>query len=221
MTERKTQPPQAKGLPTPTPDTQLVARIVERGVLCSYPRNAVIQTEGEPGDTLRLVLSGRLKVFVGDRPGQEVRLATLGPGDFLGLAMLDGGQRGASVRTLTSVRLCILTRPDVDKLIARDRAFTGYLLLRMTRQLRALTSAVRSLGLQNVHGRVRSLLLELARDEGGSRVVRPRLSQREIADRVGASPGMISRVIKQLVSGGYITVHSTGILVHKAPAQPS
>ena len=216
MTERKKHPPRAQCAPALSPDVRLMARIAERGVICTYARSAIVQTEGEPGDTLRLVLAGRLKVFAADGPGQEVCLATLGPGDFLGLAVLDGGQRGASVKTLTSARLCILTRSNVEELIARDPEFARYLLLRMTGRLRALTSAVRSLALYDVQSRVSSLLFELARDEGAARVVRPRPSQREIAGRIGASPGMVSRVIKRLVGGGYITLKATGIVVHKA-----
>ena len=102
-----------------------------------------------------------------------------------------------------------------------DRGFTKYLLLRLIRRARALTGTVRSLALQDVQSRVVGLLLELARDEGGSRVVRPRLRQREIAERVGASSGMVNKVVKDLVAGGYITVKSTGIVVHKAPMLPA
>ena len=187
----------------------------------AYPRNAIIQTEGTPGDTLCLVLSGRLKVYVGDDHRHEVQVDTLVPGDCVGLAMIDGGRRAVSVKTLTPVKACLLTRRRVEKLIASDRGFTKYVLLRLVRRARALTSAVRALALQDVQGRVVGLLLELARDEGGSRVVRPRLSQREIADRVGASPGMVNRVIRNLVAGGYITMKSTGIVVHKAPRLPA
>jgi len=221
MSGRRKSALAAKGVPSASTDAQLVARIADHGVICSYPRNAIIQTEGEPGDTLRVVLSGRLKVFLTDGPGQEVHLGTLGLGDFVGLATVDGGPHGASVKTLTSAKLCILTRRNVEELIAHDPVFTRHLLFRMTRRLRALTSAVRSLALHDVRGRVTLLLFELAGVEGRSRIVRPRLSQREIADRIGASPGMVSRVIKQLVAGGYITVQSTSIVVHKAPTLPA
>ena len=220
MTARGGRKPAAKGATAPTPDEQLVARIAERGTVCSYSRNAIIQTEGTPGDTLCLVLSGRLKVFLGDEQHHEVRLDTLFPGDCVGLAMLDGGCRAASVKSLTPVKVCLLNRTDVEKLIARDRRFAKYLLLRLIKRGRSLASAVRALALQDVRGRVVGLLLDLARDEGGSRVVRPRLRQREIAERVGASPGMVSRVVKDLVLGGYITMKSTGIIVNRAPTHP-
>jgi CRP/FNR family cyclic AMP-dependent transcriptional regulator len=150
-----------------------------------------------------------------------VRLDTLAPGDCVGLAMVDGGRRAVSVKTLTPVKACLLDQATVHKLIASDQGFTKYLLLRLVQRARALTNAVRALALQDVQGRVVGLLLELAQSEGGSRVVRPRLSQREIADRVGASPGMVSRVIRNLVAGGYITMRSTGIMVHKAPMLPA
>ena len=195
----------------------MVARIAQRGVVCSYPRNTIIQTEGEPGNTLCLILSGRLKVFVGEEHRHEVRVDTLVPGDCVRLAVIDGGRRAVSVKTLTPVKACILDRADVAKLITGNREFNRYLMLRLIQRVRALTSAVRALALQDVQGRVSALLLKLARDEGGSRILRPRLSQREIADRVGASPAMVSRVIKNLVAGGYITMKSAAIVVHKVP----
>jgi CRP/FNR family cyclic AMP-dependent transcriptional regulator len=219
MAARGVRKPAAKGAPTRSPDEALVARIAERGTVCSYPRSAIIQTEGTPGDTLCLVLSGRLKVYVGDEHRHEVRVDTLVPGDCVGLAMIDGGRRAVSVKTLTPVKACLLTRSEVDKLIVADRGFTKYLLLRLVQRARALTGTVRSLALQDVRGRVVGLLLELARDEGGSRVVRPRLRQREIADRVGASTGMVSKVVRDLVADGFITVRSTGIVVHRAPVR--
>ena len=214
-------PRSAKGVSTATPSEQLFARLAERGTICNYPRNAVVQTEGTPSDNLCLVLSGRLKVFVGDEQRHEVHLDTLGPGDCVGLAMIDGGRRAVSVKALTPVKACLLDPATVGKLIASDRRFTQYLLLRLIQRTRELTNAVRALALQDVQGRVVGLMLDLAQNEGGSRIVRPRLSQREIADRVGASPGMVNRVVKDLVAGGYITMKSTGIVVHKVPTLPA
>lgn len=142
-------------------------------------------------------------------------------GDCFGLAALDGGRCVVSVKTLTPIRACLLPRQHVAKLIASDRAFTKYLLLRLNDRVRALTTTVRALALQDVQSRVVGLLVELSTMDGGSRVVRPRLRQREIADRVAASPGMVSRVIKQLIAEGIVTSGSTGIIIRKLPTTPT
>jgi CRP/FNR family cyclic AMP-dependent transcriptional regulator len=206
---------------TTSPDGELFARLFAVGSTCSYPRNTVLQTEGAHIDTVYLILEGRVKVFVGDGRGHEVRVDTLVAGDCFGLAALDGGRCVVSVKTLTPIKACLLPRRQVARLIASDRGFTKYLLFRLNDRVRALTTTVRALAVQDVESRVMGLLLELARDEGGTPTVRPRLSQREIADRVAASPGMISRVMKDLVAGGYLAVSAAGIVVLKMPTMPS
>jgi len=218
MAAREKRPHAAKTVATTSPDGELFARLAELGSICSYPRNAVLQTEGAHIDTVFFILEGRLKVFVGEDGRQEVRVDTLAPGDCFGLPALDGGRSVVSVKTLTPIKACLLNRKQVEKLIAGDRRFTKYLLVRVTARIRALTTTMRALALQDVRSRVVGLLLELAQSESGVRIVRPRLSQREIADRVAASPGMISRVMKDLVASGILTVGSTGIVVRKAPS---
>jgi len=202
-------------------DDDLFTRLAAFGSICSYPRNTVLQTEGAYIDTVYLILEGRVKVYVGDARRHEVRVDTLVAGDCFGLAALDGGRCVVSVKTLTPIRACLLPRQHVAKLIASDRAFTKYLLLRLNDRVRALTTTVRALALQDVQSRVVGLLVELSTMDGGSRVVRPRLRQREIADRVAASPGMVSRVIKQLIAEGIVTSGSTGIIIRKLPTTPT
>jgi len=109
----------------------------------------------------------------------------------------------------------------VAKLIATDRKFTKYLLLRLNDRVRALTTTVRALALQDVQSRLMGLLVELSKMDDGSRGARPRLSQREIADRVAASPAMVSRVIKQLIAEGIVTSGSTGITIREVPTTPT
>jgi CRP/FNR family cyclic AMP-dependent transcriptional regulator len=198
-------------------DDELFTRLAALGSICRYPRNTVLQTEGAYIDTVYIVLEGRLKVCVGDERRREVRVDTLIAGDCFGLAALDGDICVVSVKTLTPIRACLLPRAQVAKLLATDRKFTKYLLLRLNDRVRALTTAVRALALQDVRSRVVGLLVELSRLDGGPRAVGPRLSQREIADRVAASPGMVSRVIKQLIADGIVTSGPGGITVRKIP----
>ena len=50
----------------------------------TYPKNAVVLTEGEMGDSLYMIQSGKVKVFIGDEEGREIILKILGPGAFFG-----------------------------------------------------------------------------------------------------------------------------------------
>ena len=70
--------------------------------------------------------------------------------------------------------------------------------------MRRLTEQVKSLALQDVYGRMVRLLMELSEPVGEERVVREKLTQQDIADRVGSSREMVNRVMKELTTGGYV-----------------
>jgi CRP/FNR family cyclic AMP-dependent transcriptional regulator len=82
-------------------------------------------------------------------------------------------------------------------------------------RLRIATENVRSLALLDVYGRVARLLLQLAEPEDGQLVVRERLTQQDIADRVGSSREMVSRILKDLKTGGYIENRDKQILIRE------
>jgi hypothetical protein len=63
---------------------------------------------------------------------------------------------------------------------------------------------VKSLALSDVYGRLVRLLNALAVEQDGHQVVEERLTQQDIADRVGASRDMIGKLMKDLVGGGYL-----------------
>ena len=90
----------------------------------------------------------------------------------------------------------ILAHPD----------FALHLIEKLIRRARRATENVKSLALSDVYGRLIRLLLTLARDVDGQLVVPEKLTQQDIADRVGASRDMISRLMKDLVGGGYLAV---------------
>jgi CRP/FNR family cyclic AMP-dependent transcriptional regulator len=72
---------------------------------------------------------------------------------------------------------------------------------------------VKSLALSDVYGRLARLILSLSREEGGRQVVPEKLTQQQIAERVGASRDMISRLMKDLVAGGYLALENRRIVV--------
>src|SRR5258705_7666247 len=76
----------------------------------SYPKSAVVLTEGEMGDSLYMIQTGKVKVFIGDEDGREIILKILGPGDFFGeMSMIDKQPRSASVTTLEPSTFHILS----------------------------------------------------------------------------------------------------------------
>jgi CRP/FNR family cyclic AMP-dependent transcriptional regulator len=183
----------------------------------TFTRQAVVVNEGDRTDSLYVILSGKVKVFVADDEGHEVILGTQGAGEYFGEMVLDEGPRSASVMTLESSRFAIVTKEQFSTFLASHPDFTLRLVRKLIHRARALTDNVRSLALLDVYGRVARLLLELSVEEGGRRVIPERLTQQDIASRVGASREMVSLILKDLAAGGYITVSGKSITIHKEP----
>ena len=188
-----------------------------QGAVKSFPNHAVIVHEGDETDSLYVILSGRVKVFVADESGKELVLGTQEAGEYFGEMVLDGGPRSASVMTLEPTRFLVVPKHKVREFLRSQPDFAVRLIEKLIRRTRALTENVKNLALMDVYGRVARLLLDLARDDGGGLVVREKLTQQDIADRVGASREMVSKILKDLVTGGYLSVVRKRITIHKAP----
>jgi CRP/FNR family cyclic AMP-dependent transcriptional regulator len=188
-----------------------------QGIVKSFPKNAVIVSEGDETDSLYIVIAGRVKVFVSDQDGGEVVLGTQGPGEYFGEMVLDGGPRSASVMTMEPSRFAVIPKANFRDFLHNHPAFSIHLIEKLIRRSRALTESVKSLALMDVYGRVARLLLDLAKEEEGKLLVTEKLTQQDIASRVGASREMISKILKDLSTGGYITVERKRITINKTP----
>jgi CRP/FNR family cyclic AMP-dependent transcriptional regulator len=182
----------------------------------NLPKQALVVSEGDRTDSLFIILSGKVKVFLAEE-GRQVTLRQLGPGDYFGEMVLDEGPRSASVLTLEPTSLAVVTRDTFEGFIAAHPEFTVRLIKKLIRYARGLTNSVRSLALLDVYGRVARLLLELAVERDGKRVIPEKLTQREIASRVGASREMIGLILRDLSVGGYITVSGREITINREP----
>lgn len=183
----------------------------------AFPRNAVIVSEGDRTDSLYVILSGKVKFFLGDADGREVVLGTAGPGEYFGEMALDEGPRSASVMTVEPSRFAVIPAGELRSALAAHPDFAMHMIAKLIGRVRALTENVRSLALMDVYGRVARLLLDLATERNGEWVLDERPTQREIASRVGASREMVSRVLKDLADGGHIAIEKERIRILRRP----
>jgi CRP/FNR family cyclic AMP-dependent transcriptional regulator len=201
----------------PGPLDEVVRKLAAHGVARSYPKNSIIITEGDIGDSLYIVLSGRVKVYLSDSSGRELVLAVLGPGEYIGEMALDNPVRSASVVTVEPSTLAVLTQARFLDFIEANPLSTLHLIRTLIARARSATDSIRSLAFMDVYGRVARLLIELAREEDGELVVGEPLTQQEIAVRVGCSREMVSRIFKDLIAQGYIHVERRRIHIRRAP----
>lgn len=202
--------------------SELLDRIASRGGMRSFPAQAILINEGDDTDSLYIVLGGRVKVYSSDDGGREIILAELGPGEYLGELSLDGAKRSVSVKTMEPTRCCVVQGTELRSFLAEHPDFALHLTHKLMRMVRRLTEQVKTLALQDVYGRVVRLLTELS-EPGGSgdrRIVRQRLTQQDIADRVGSSREMVNRIMKELAAGGYVVADAAKQLTiaRKLPA---
>jgi len=180
-----------------------------------YRKNTIIFSQGDESDSLFILLSGRLKVFVSDDEAKEVVLGYLKPGEYVGeLALIDREPRSASVITMEESRLSIISHRDFTELLEINRQISSHIMATLARRTRALASSVESLALLDVYGRTARVLLQQATEKDGV-LITDRLTHQDIANMVGASREMVSRIMKELKQGGYITVQEKQIRINQ------
>ena len=195
----------------------MIRELASRGQTRTFPKNAVIINEGDRGDTLFVILSGRVKVYVSDDDGREMILDMHDAGEYVGEMSLDGRPRSASVMTLEPTTCSVLSRDELRAAIGRNPDIAMAIIEKLIERARIATDNVKNLALMDVYGRVARLLLSLAKEENGKLVVPDRMTQQDIADRVGASRDMISRIFKDLTIGGYVSVDNRQITINRKP----
>ena len=194
-----------------------VRALAARGTVRRYRKGTLLIEEGDRGNTLYIILEGRLRAYCSSDNGREITLGVYGPGEYLGEMSLDGGVRSASVETLEASACAVVTRETIRDFIHDCPDFAFDLLTKVIRRARAATLSAKNLALNDVYGRLKLLLESLGqvRDDG-SRVIDERLTQRDLASRLGCSREMVSRVMKDLEGGGYVRFDDRRIVVERA-----
>jgi len=196
----------------PEAQLTLLTRVVGRK---SYPRNSTIIAAGDPTDALYIVISGRLKVMMSDDEGREVILAILGQGEFFGeMGLVDDEPRSATVIAIEPCELLTIARIDFKKCLADNFDIAMGVMRGLVKRLREADRKIGSLALMDVYGRVARLLMEMAENVDGQMVVTKKLPKQDIAKMIGASREMVSRVMKDLQTSGYIEVRAGAIHLH-------
>jgi CRP/FNR family transcriptional regulator, cyclic AMP receptor protein len=181
-----------------------------------FSRGEHVFQEGEQGDTLFIVLSGKIKIGRRAADGRENMLSVMGPSDMFGeLSLFDPGPRTATAVVLTDARLASLAHTQLRPWI-KDRPEIAEQLLRvLARRLRRTNDALADLIFTDVPGRVAKALLELAQrfgtPEGDGVRVHHDLTQEELAQLVGASRETVNKALADFASRGWMRVDSRAV----------
>ena len=181
----------------------------------SYSKGETIIHQDDDGSSMFLIISGRLKVVSTIEDGKEALLDFLQDGDYFGeLSLFDQESRSASVVAVEESVLVRISRAELLGFLERHPEANLILLRSLAKRIRGITTNLSSLAQLDVYGRIARVLLQEAVDEQGE-LVTPRMTQQDIGEMVGASREMVSKILKDLRIGGYISIQDKRIRIHR------
>ena len=191
--------------------------VVAASRLRAFRRGQVVFTQGDPGDTLVVVISGRVKMVARSADGGELTLTIVQPGGVFGeLSVADGGPRSADAETLEDCQLLLVPRDTVLDLCARVPAAAQALLGSIAATLRRLTEETSDLVFLDLPRRVAKALVNQARSDDGA--IRLNLRQEELARQVGGTRQSVNAALRGFQRRGWIEVRDRTVIVTDATA---
>lgn len=183
-----------------------------------FPRGATIFEEGEPGDRLYIITSGKVKLARRIPDGRENLLTVMGPSDMFGeLSIFDPGPRTSSAVCVTDVHAASMNSEMLHQWIASHPEISEQLLRVLARRLRRTNASLADLIFTDVPGRVAKTLLQLANrfgvQEGTALRVNHDLTQEEIAQLVGASRETVNKALATFAHRGWIRLEGKSVLI--------
>ena len=176
----------------------------ELGICRTFPKGNILFHHGDPCFAAYVIISGRVKLTVADEDGREFALEVFGPGDVCGLiATLDGGPNNGTAITLASSRIAVVPRERFQAWLTERPLLQQTITAALVRMLRSVYERVGMQALLPVKRRVRAAIIEFAQNNAttveGQLFVAPRPTHQELAERVGSTRVVVSRVIKELL----------------------
>jgi len=183
-----------------------------------FPKDSVIFFEHDPGESLFVILSGRVKVTILSDDGREIILSVLGEKDFFGeMSLLDNEPRSATAIAMEDTEVVILHQREFLSIVEKRPRILVLLLAVLSSRLRKANHQIGSLALLDVYGRVASVLLDMAKESGvrlkDGRICFRRPTHQEIANMIGATRETVSRMISDLHRQGYIEISGKNVII--------
>ena len=202
--------------PRDTANRLFIQKLAALGVETRFEKDTVIIREGDPGDSLLVIRSGRVQIFSASRDGRQVLINEHAAGEYLGEMSLDGQCRSASARALEACVISVISREKALKFIASNAALSLDLIFELSRRARAATANFKDLALIDVYSRIVKLLESLAVESGAEMAISSLPTQSEIGQRVGASREMVGIILRDLAEGGYVSRVGRTLTIHRA-----
>jgi CRP/FNR family transcriptional regulator, cyclic AMP receptor protein len=189
--------------------------LIRDGVLRRYKKHAMIISEGDVGTSLFILIEGAVRIYSQDEHGRELNFGLLEPRTIFGEMALEGGTRTASVESVSPCLCAEVPYALLKRRLAENPDFAFLLISTLIGRSRSATESAKNLALKTVYQRVVELLDKESVQEDGVRFLPRKTSQQELANLVGASRDMISKILKDLTIGRYIETSDKRITILK------
>jgi CRP-like cAMP-binding protein len=188
-----------------------------------YPAGEEIFAKGSPGNTLMIVLRGRVRISSISLAGREIVLNIIDAGELVGeIATLDGGERSGDAVAMTECELLVLTRRDFMPFLENHADICLMLIRILCQRLRHTSEQVEDLSFRHLEGRIAKALLQLSqrteRPEVEGRLLEVHLSQSELGNIVNCSRESVNKQLQAWQKAGFIYLAKASILIRDLAA---
>lgn len=185
--------------------------------LRNFRRGQVVFSRDDPGDTVIVVVSGRVKVVLRSADGGKLTLTVVQAGGLFGeLSVADSGPRSTDAETLEECQLLFIPRERVQDLCTRVPSVAQALTSSIAATLRRLTGEAGDLVFLDLPRRVAKVLLSQPRGADG--LIRLRMNQEELAHQVGGTRQSVNGALRGFERRGWLEVRDRAVVVKQAAA---
>ena len=184
------------------------------------PKDTTVVSRDEPGNSMFVILKGRMKVVIHGDNGREVILTILKAGEFFGeMALLDDLPRSAHVIAAEDAKVLVLKRDQFADHIGKSPATALNVMAELSRRLRRADEIISNLALLDVYSRVAHIMIDMAKRDGEEVeegiLIRERPTQQDIASMIGTSRETVSRVLSEFQRRGFVEMRGREILLSR------
>lgn len=183
-----------------------------------HAKNTLIIGEGDRSSCAYIINSGKVKIFLSDEHGKEIILSELKPGEYFGeMSLIDQEERSAAAMTMEDTELTVISQKNFRECLRSYPEIAERIMLGLVTNLREANKKISSLVFTDAYERVANMLLVLAKNQNGLLVIDEKPTHQHMANVVGASREMITRILKNMAADGFIKIAGKQIIVLKRP----
>jgi len=184
-----------------------------------YAPDKAVFFQGDPSDSLYILVKGSVKVAQASEDGHEKILDILGPGEIFGeFAMLDGHPRSATVTTCEPTELALISRSEFRDFVSTRPEILWKVLASLCERVRKTSTDMLELSSREVPYRLLAALSQLAEKHGqvaadGSCLIGGNFGINDLVAMVGSSREIVSRLLHRYQEEGLIELGKNKLII--------